>query len=195
MKLKKKVNMNVIVGRRQIVLGTLVMGLCVAVYLNWHYGDITNAITTEAPAPTVAEEVKNYGDAKYVDTTQVEEPVISEGEAYFAEAKMTRNQSRDEATAALAEMLADASLATNQRAELAVQATELAQSIEVEGKIENLLKAKGFEDCMVYYDTERVDVIVKTEGLLEDETVQIWDIITKETTVPSSNVSIIEINN
>ncbi len=178
--------MNMILGKRQIVLATLVLGLGVAVYLNWQYGDIATEI-----AATTAEEVKNYGDAKYVGTAEE----VEESEAYFAEAKMSRTKSRDEATATLAAMLSDAALPVEQKAELALRATELAQSIEIEGKIENLLKAKGFTDCMVYYDTERVDVIVKTAGLLEEESVQIWDIIAKETPVSSSNVSIIEINN
>ena len=70
----------------------------------------------------------------------------------------------------------------------------LIEAIEKEGKIENLIKAKGFSECMVYYDTERVDVIVKTEGLLENEVAQMKDIIVNEVSVPDENISIIETN-
>ena len=69
-----------------------------------------------------------------------------------------------------------------------------AQSIETEGKIENLIKAKGFTDVMVYYDTERTDVIVKTDGLLSNEAAQIKDIILKETEIPAENITIVEVN-
>ena len=45
-----------------------------------------------------------------------------------------------------------------------MKAAELAQSIEIEGKMENLIQAKGFDECMVYYDTDRVDIVVDTDG-------------------------------
>ena len=44
----------------------------------------------------------------------------------------------------------------------------MAEAIEKEGKIENLIKSKGFQECMVYYDAERVDVIVKTNVYLKN---------------------------
>ena len=102
---------------------------------------------------------------------------------YFAEAKLSRTRSRDEAADALSEMLADASLEADQKAELAMKAAELSQSIEIEGKIENLIKAKGFDECMVYYDTDRVDIVVKTEGLTDEEVMQMRDIAIRETSV------------
>jgi len=94
----------------------------------------------------------------------------------------------------LATMLQDAELTAEQKESLAVRATDLAQSIETEGKIENLIKAKGFTDVMVYYDTERTDVIVKTDGLLSNEAAQIKDIILKETEIPAENITIVEVN-
>lgn len=59
-------------------------------------------------------------------------------------------------------MLSDVNLAQEQKDELTAQANALAQSIETEGKIENLIKAKGFEECMVYCSSDKVDVIVKS---------------------------------
>ncbi|MEG3007017.1 MAG: SpoIIIAH-like family protein, partial [Oscillospiraceae bacterium] len=176
--------MNKIIGKKQIIMAALVLGLGAAVYLNWQYADIGKEM-----AASKTETVKNYGDAKYVDDKVLD----AENEAYFAEAKLTRTKSRDEAVATLKDMLADSTLAVEQKADLANKATEFAKSIEVEGKIENLIKAKGFTDCMVYYDNDqdRVDVVIKTQGLLDDETAQIWDIVSKETNVASDKVSII----
>ena len=71
---------------------------------------------------------------------------------------------------------------------MALKAAELAKSIETEGKIENLIKAKGFTDCMVYYDTDNVDVVVKTEGLEAAQVAQMKDIILKETSIPVENI-------
>ena len=76
-------------------------------------------------------------------------------------------------------------------------ATEVmkAVSAEIEGKMENLIQAKGFDECMVYYDTDRVDIVVKTVGLTDDEVMQMRDIAIRETSVPVENISIVEINN
>ena len=153
MKIKKptlpKVKMNMVVGKRQIVLAALVMGLGCAVYLNWEYTKMDTNIDT-----AVAETGKNYGDAQFVSS--------EEEDAYFAEAKLSRTKSRDEAAEALSEML---------------------------------VQAKGFDECMVYYDTDRVDIVVKTDGLTDDEVMQMRDIAIRETSVPVENISIVEINN
>ncbi len=47
---------------------------------------------------------------------------------------------------------------------------------------------------MVYYDTEGVDVVVKTDGLEAAQVAQMKDIILKETSIPVENISIVEIN-
>lgn len=181
--------MNMLVGKRQIILLALVLALGAAVYLNWEYAKLDSEITPTMGG-TEVQEVKNYGDAQFVS----DDMESTYGEAYFTEAKVSRTRSRDEAIETLAELLKDAELSTEQRTELALKAAELAKSIEVEGKIENLIKSKGFADCMVYYDTERVDVIVKTTGLTEAEVMQMRDIIVRETSMAAENISIVEVN-
>ena len=44
---------------------------------------------------------------------------------------------------------------------------------------------------MVYYDTDRVDIVVKTEGLTDEEVMQMRDIAIRETSVPVENISIV----
>lgn len=199
--------MNMIIGKRQIILAALVVGLGIAVYLNWQY---TSSNMDLPVTETLEEGSANYGEAQYVDSpgipaTETAGPEAADinesinfdeadNESFFVEAKMSRQKARDEAVETLAVMLEDASLESDQKAELALRAADLANSIEVEGKIENLIKAKGFTDVMVYYDTQRADVMVKTDGLMASEAVQIRDIILKETAIPAENIAIIEVN-
>ena len=185
--------MNMIIGKRQIILAALVLGLGVAVYLNWQYSRIavelpvTEAIEWDGPS--------TYGEAQYVDApAMLTEPNLSDEETFFAEAKISRQRARDEAVETLAVMLSDADLGAEQRAELAMRAVDLASAIETEGKIENMIKAKGFADVMVYYDSRRADVILKTSGLLANEAAQIKEIILRETDISAANISIVEIN-
>lgn len=179
----KKIRMNMIIGKKQIVLAALVMCLSLAVYLNWIY----TGTDIELPTTSVLSEDKSYGDSQYVD-------IMEDSEAFFAEAKISRQKTRDEAVQTLKSLIESDDITPEQRTELALQTTAMATAMEKEGKIENLIKAKGFEECMVYYDTERVDVIVKTNGLLTNEVAQMKDIIVKEVTVPDENIAIIEVN-
>lgn len=181
--------MHMVIKKKQVILASLVVGLGLAVYVNYQFAQTESLLT---PTSTVEAE-KNYGDAQLVDKN---DPAAAglDGEAYFAEAKISRQRSRDESVETLTNMMANADVDANVKAEMALKATELAKSIETEGKIENLIKAKGFNDCMVYYDTEGVDVVVKTEGLEAAQVAQMKDIILKETSVPVENISIVEIN-
>lgn len=175
--------MNMIIGKKQIILSALVLALGIAVYLNWEYSKVGDEFT-----------LTNKLEDGAVEQVDGDIDVESYGEAYFAEAKLSRSKSRDEAVETLATMLADADLTGEQKAELALEAAALAKSIETEGKIENLIKAKGFTECMVYYDTDKVDVVVKAEnGLQDDEVAQMQEVILSEVEIPSENIRIVEV--
>lgn len=184
--------MHMVINKKQIILASLVLGLGLAVYVNYQFAQTDKIIS---PTSTAVESEKNYGDAQLVDAN---DPSVDntgvDGEAYFAEAKVTRQRSRDESVETLTNMMENAEIDPNIKAEMALKAAEMAKSIETEGKIENLIKAKGFTDCMVYYDTEGVDVVVKTPGLEAAQVSQMKDIILKETSIPVENISIVEIN-
>lgn len=179
--------MNVIIGKKQIILSALVLALSVAVYLNWQYSKADSGLALTN---------KLEGGSYKESSTMVDGGISDEenyGEAYFAEAKLNRTKSRDEAIETLKGMLKDSELSADQRAELALEAAKMAKSIEAEGKIENLIKAKGFKDCMVYYDTTKVDIVVRTEGLEDPDVAAMKDIILKETSVPVENITIVEV--
>lgn len=203
--------MNMIVGKKQIVLASLVAALGVAVYLNYQFAgedlELVTANTTQQTAVEGAleetQEQEHYGDAQFVDSKDVEgqsgeDSVSTSAEVgdseYFSQARLTRTKTRDEAAETLQVMLSDVNLAQEQKDELTAQANALAQSIETEGKIENLIKAKGFEECMVYCSSDKVDVIVKSPELQENDVVQIRDIILEQTQVPVENISIVPVN-
>ena len=185
--------MHMVINKKNVILASLVLGLGLAVYVNYQFAADDKLMS---PASTSVTSEKNYGDAQLVDANDpsVDNADGTAGEAYFAEAKVTRQRTRDESVETLTNMMENAEIDPNIKAEMALKAAELAKSIETEGKIENLIKAKGFTDCMVYYDTDNVDVVVKTEGLEAAQVAQMKDIILKETSIPVENISIVEIN-
>ncbi len=184
----KKPKINVILSKKHIILSALILTLSLAVYLNWEYVKHNDGVIMEES--TI--QVQNTQTSNENLSTKEDEPA-NYGEAYFAEAKLSRTKSRDEAVEAMKYMLEDANLSTAELKKLTMEATNLAKSIEKESKIENLIKAKGFNECMVYLEPEKIDVLVKSDNLTDSEVLQIKDVILGEITIPNEKISIIEI--
>ena len=69
----------------------------------------------------------------------------------------------------------------------------LSSLIESETVIEDLIKASGFEDCVVYIDGDNASIVVKTNGLTTAQAAQIKDILLSEVTIPNENIRIFEV--
>ena len=61
------------------------------------------------------------------------------------------------------------------------------------GTIENLIRAQGFSDCVVYLDNDAAKIVVKSEGLEKGQVAAIKDIILGEIAVPSENIKNFEV--
>lgn len=193
--------MNMVLRKRHIILASLVLALGVAVYLNYQFAQTGNNFVQTANSQST----KNYGDAQFVDksvsseaqegesSSQADSASTQSASEYFTAARLSREQSRDEAVETLGQMIAQEGIDQQQKDSLTMQATQIAQTIETESKIENMVKAKGFAECMVYLDGENANVSVQTEGLLPEEAAQIKDILLRETDVPVQNISIVEV--
>ena len=71
---------------------------------------------------------------------------------------------------------------------------QIATDIETEANVEEMIKAKGFEDCLAIISGENINVIVKSPGLLTAEVAQISEIVKNETGFPIENIRIVEKN-
>ena len=162
----------------------MVLMLSAAVYVNYLYA--------AGGAENFLEAGKNYGDSILVEGNADEK--ISDTAAYFSEARVSRQKSRDEAVATIENLYGVAQDDSEQVSVLSEKAGEIAANMELENKIENIIKAKGFEDCIVYISGEYADVMVQTEGLLPTEAAVIKEAIILETSVPVENISIVEVN-
>lgn len=173
---------NMILGKKQIILASLVLVLGVAIYLNYTFSEGVPGydITTS----TSVEDERTYGEAKLTDVKPDE---------YFASARVERKKARDESVETLATTLSSPDLTEDEKEIAASKALEVSGYIESENKIETLVKAKGFEECLAFVDKEKVKVIVKTEGLTPEQATQIKNIIVEETDMPSDSIVIDEI--
>ncbi len=188
--------MNMVLNKKHIILAALVLALGVAVYLNFVFAGKNKLVDPNGlPAD------KNYGDAELVDDR--DETDAGDGEqavsasSYFEEARLSRTRARDEAIEALQQIFSDLNANTaegeEQAAEATMKALGIAQSIESESKIENLILAKGYEECLVYISDSAADVVIKSDGLLANEVAVIKDIILSETNLTAESIKILEV--
>lgn len=180
----KSKKFNFTLKKKHIAVASMMLMLSAAVYINYLYaaGDIEEFIDVD----------KNYGDSILVEGNADE--AITDVAAYFSEARISRQQSRDEAVATIENLYVAAENDEEQVSALAEKAGEIAANMELETKIESMIKAKGFDECIVYISGEYADVMVHTEGLLPTEAAVIKEAIIQETSVPVENISIVEVN-
>lgn len=180
---------NLIIGKKHIILACLTLILGVAVYMNYAFASVEDDITAEKTmSGTFSDgsvEAANYGDAAFVSAT---------GESdYFAQVRLARMTSRDEAVETLSAILGGGDLSDEENAVYTGEAVTLSKLSESENTIESLIKAQGFEDCVVYLNGSMANVVVKSEGLVPAEAAQIKDILLTEVTIPAENIRIFEV--
>lgn len=171
--------------KKQALVLTLVAALGVAVYLNYYFSD--HAVSTDGGT---------LGEAVFVDDANAEKSETN-GEAvavdakvdYFAQARKNREQARDEAVDIIKDIAAD--LKADGAAEKVLQqTTALTAAITQESKIEALIKAKGFEDCVAYIAQDGCSVVVKADNLTGAQTLQISEIVTAQSQIPAQKINI-----
>lgn len=185
---------NFIIGKKQIILSALVVVLGGVVYLNFVYGDqglpVTETVlSTDASDTQEAEETLNYGEATLVNGVTTTE------ESYFETASLSKELSRDEAIETVQMVLDNVDIDDESMAQATAKIIELSEQIESEEKIESLIKAKGFTDCIVYLDAESANVVVESDGLTAEQAAQIKNIVLSVQTVALDQISITEVAN
>lgn len=199
-------------GRRQLVLAALVVALGAAVYLNWaftgggrlkaaeavtsgadrQYGQtllVNGAVSSSEGTETASEEEKQTAAAA---DSQAEGTAAAAADGYFSEARLTRERAQDEVRETIAQVFADAEADDELKKEAAAKTTALMQNLLAEADMETLIKAKGFEDCVVTLGTDQCSVVVKTKENSENDAAVIQDIVSGQTGLSYDKIRIIE---
>lgn len=169
-------------GKKQLLLGTLIVALGMAVYLNYYFAGSSGLMDTTPQVPD-----KNLGDALNVNTSP-------EKENYFEQARESREAAREEATETVKELLSDVKATEEQKLQATQQAMAITKAIEQESKIESLIKAKGYADCVVYIEGEQCSIVVSAESLNVQDTAKISQAVTSQSHISAQNINIITVN-
>ena len=193
--------------QRRASLVVLSFAMVVAVYLNWQYAKgarnsyiLTDEQIQRTNTETVMDETdmlmaseeyetKNYGDAQLVATSQ------TDTDKYFEQARLSRQKTRDEALDTLQKTLKNAKLTDQEKKEATVKLSDIIQDMTSETDIENMVKAKGFSDCVASIADGKISVAVRPVSgeLTKSDVAKIRDVVLSKTTISSQNIVVVEV--
>ncbi len=178
-----------ILRKRQLITGTLVLALSAAVFVNWYYTKPqTDAALAGKETVSEAKEVQNLGDAQYVLSSDVES-----GDPFVKE-RLLRRQSHDEAKEMLEDVIDDSASSETAVSEAAKKLTELTDRITTETDIETLVRAKTGIDCLVLLSGSSAEIIMAKTPKDSATVLQITEIAVNKTALSAENITIIEMN-
>ncbi|WP_297288753.1 SpoIIIAH-like family protein [uncultured Flavonifractor sp.] len=189
------------VWKRNAVVAAVVLFVCGAVYLNWSYqkGKTEEAGKTLGEAELVsmqsADPLLKTSPAPSTDLSASPAPSSSgKTTGYFDTARLNRQQARDSALSILQEAAADTNATETMKAETGQAIQTLADYTVSEAQIENLVTAKGYADCVAFISDGSISVVVSAteEGLTDADVARITEIVTNETGLEASDITIIQ---
>lgn len=194
--LKKKLNL--IIGKKQIIIVVLLFTLSLAAFLNWQFASTDQAVTVmDVSKKTNEKKVKEndskqnnqatYGEAELVNKT--EDKKLNNN--YIKQAKLDRDSAFDEAIENNNKILNSSNLEQEEKSKILDQTLELTERKSQRDLIESQIKSKKFvKDCVVYIEDSRANAFVETKNLTQEQATQIKNIICGVTNFSASNVTI-----
>lgn len=210
-----------IMKKNGAVIAVIALLLCVAVYLNWSYSrevgddivvydgddylqsamDAEDAVETGTDADRFSEynwemasSSEESADASLDESYSVMNARAEEFSSYFDETRLTRQTTRDDSIALLKETIADEGTSDAAKAEAENKIALIASNAVKEARIESLVIAKGYLDCVAMVDDTGVSVVLlpEEEGLQATDVARVKDIIIAEASVKADMIKIIE---
>jgi stage III sporulation protein AH len=159
-------------------------------------------------SPILGEAEKPARDISLVDSTENKvEDLVSEASTtiassitnsksikrtnYFMESRLNTTIEREKIVELLNEMINNEMTDENNRKAANDHKLKLIDIMNKEKIIENLIKAKGFEEALVFITDNSVNVIVEAEKITDSDMAKILDIVMRETKVPFDNIKIL----
>ncbi len=173
----------VFTGRGAIALGSVVL-VCAIVAAVAFIGGKTEPMGAE-------ESVKTLGQSVLVGL-DVSGSADNDDTDYFTAAALNRDRVRSEALAVLEQISVNPDVMPDTKDEALTGIAQMTKEMNIETNIESLVEAKGIGKCIAVFSEGKCTVVVKTDGLLDNEVAQILDIVVTEGNIEPVNVKVIE---
>lgn len=177
-----------LVIRRRTVLIIIFAAIFVISVLLMFSGNYPKAVYEKQINPVDLEKVSTRA---IDDNTAVQVAKNLEND-FFIDYKLERDRLRSQEADYLRELINNPNASIESKEKAQQDLIALSQKVEKEMVVENLIKAKGFEDAVIFFSDEFVNIVIKTNGLLPKEVAQITDVVTKTIGITVDKITIIE---
>lgn len=186
----KEIEWKKLVGTKAFIVVSCLVLVCVAVLVSTLVGRNGNE-------PVQKEESSRLlGNTLLVDSeqnpTENDKETAEENGDFFAMSVINRTKVRDSALEVLREIAQNPDTLPDAKEDALSSIAGIADDMTAEANIETLIKSKGIADCIAVISGGNCSVIVNTEGLLDEELVQITDVVFEQTQIPVANITVVE---
>lgn len=176
--------MHVLLGKKQIVLASLVVALGLAVFVNWYFTGTDKQIFPEG---SVAESDKESAGNSVGEASLV---MKSDANEYFASVRLTRDAAHASALEELQAVIASADTESEAAASTAEAIENISSVIKMETDIESIVTGKTGSDCVAVISENTVEVLVPSASLSDTNVLTISEVINEVCGEKYENVKI-----
>ena len=199
-----------IIKKNQLTILVIALMLVTAGYLNYNTNYEQNLLETSS---NIYEEDSNYiasiGDAVLVNSNEVENTIHTHNELqeniitnnivetsastedeYFTTSRLERDKMYSQMLETYQKILESSTISSEQKTISNQEITNINNTKNAIMISENLIKTKGFEDCIIFVNDKSISVIIKTENLTNEQIAQIQNIIAREMQADIENIHI-----
>jgi len=111
---------------------------------------------------------------------------------YFVEYRLSRDKMRGNLVERLKEIVTDEKSSSEMIEKAQNKIMRIGELAESELYMEGLIKAKGFDDALVFLKEDGVKVVVSVDELTEQDVIKILDVVKNETNFDTSQIKIMK---
>lgn len=100
---------------------------------------------------------------------------------YFASSRADRDASRSQAVSYYEAIIKNEATSAEAKANAEAELAALVSGIDIEQRLESLIKSLGYSDCLVTVGTENINIILKSSALTDAEVAQVLEMVSSET--------------
>lgn len=150
----------------------------------------------QAPSsPGVQVNTPNTGNVNIVDNVQ--EPALNEALNeldFFIDYRLERDRTRGQQVEWLREVINNPGTVDETRQKAQEQLMAISHSMEKESELENLIRAKGFDDAVVIVDEHTATAVVSAGNMNSGEVTAITELVSRSTGMDPQKIAIISKN-
>lgn len=188
-----------IIKKKEVLLGLLAIFFMIVGFIS--YNPIANKEYSKIADITNYSETK-LGEATLVSSNEVVENVEEENQTsentitenvqkdYFLEARMNRDSIYSESIETYEKLLESSSVTNDQKTIAQNEISNITNEKKTIQSTESLIKIKGFEDVVIFKNSDSVSVVVKSDVLLPEQVAQIQNIVEREFKINGKNINI-----